>query len=432
MGVIEREPGLRTVHFSMSDDKAGASKAAFRLVQAMRSHGIASRMFVKTKRTDDPDVFEVPVTRWRAGLRRILYRSAVRKLLLPVPRYTYNLDVMPVIDMRELERTYRGMADVACLHWVTEFLGIESVLQIHRHFRCPVVWVTMDMEPFTGGCHYSFGCEGYTKACGWCPLLGSDREKDHSRATWMRKRRLLDDLPLTFVAPTGWIETRVRKSSLFSGKRVERIPLSIDTETFRPADKDAARRMLGAPPARHVIFFGSSSLDDPRKGMRLLTDALAILAQDIVNRGGSPEDILLLVAGKGGRDLFSRLPFPHMELGSIDDDARLAMAYQAADLLVCPSTEDAGPMMIPEAALCGRPVVAFETGGAPDLVRPMDTGYLASPGDARDLARGILAVLEHPARRRMEEQARSCALALHSQDVVAGRYAALFEELVGG
>lgn len=46
-----------------------------------------------------------------------------------------------------------------------------------------------------------------------------------------------------------------------------------------------------------------------------------------------------------------------------------------------------------EAHACGTPVVAFNTGGLADIVAHRETGYLATPFDAQDLATGIEWVL---------------------------------------
>jgi glycosyltransferase involved in cell wall biosynthesis len=89
-------------------------------------------------------------------------------------------------------------------------------------------------------------------------------------------------------------------------------------------------------------------------------------------------------------------------------------------------------MMIPESMLCGTPVVAFDTGGAPDLIRPGGTGYLARYKDSGDLAEGICRLLmdRHPGQ--MREEAGVTAKRLHAPDVVAARYVNLCAELSGG
>jgi glycosyltransferase involved in cell wall biosynthesis len=292
----------------------------------------------------------------------------------------------------------------------------------------------MDVEPLTGGCHYAFGCDGFTRSCGRCPQLGSNNDRDRSRALWERKRGFLRDLPVVFIAPTGWVESRIRESSLFGGHRVERIPLAVDTSVFRPGDQADARDRLGLPRERKILFFGCSLHKDPRKGMSYLEEALHILAPRLRDDGGSQgvDRVLLLVAGVPSGDWLESLPFRRVEMGHIDDDSRLALAYRASDMFVCPSVEEAGPMMIPESMLCGTPVVAFDTGGAPDLIRPGATGYLARYKDSGDLAEGIFRLLmdRHPGQ--MREEAGVTAKRLHAPDGVAARYVNLCAELSDG
>ena len=70
------------------------------------------------------------------------------------------------------------------------------------------------------------------------------------------------------------------------------------------------------------------------------------------------------------------------------------------EVFVLPSRQENLPYTVMEAMACGVPCVAFDVGGVHDLVEHERTGWLARPGDAADLARGIAWVLEDDARRR--------------------------------
>ena len=120
-------------------------------------------------------------------------------------------------------------------------------------------------------------------------------------------------------------------------------------------------------------------------------------------------------------------------LGRIDDPARLAMAYSAADVYVLPSLADNLPTTVIEAMACGTPCVGFRTGGVPDLVRHHETGFTAEPFDPGSLAEGIAWVLEDESRRRdLAARALQKAERDHGQPREARRYSELFEEIVRG
>jgi glycosyltransferase involved in cell wall biosynthesis len=236
----------------------------------------------------------------------------------------------------------------------------------------------------------------------------------------------------------------VRASALFGNHRIERIGLPIDTSVFHTGDRMRARRELGIAGDRRVIFFGSSYLHEPRKGVDYLVEALRRLRSALEELPASlgqlsesghvlrkASEILLLMTGQHGDELKRRLPFAAHDLGYLRDERRLATAYRAADVFVCSSIEDAGPMMIPEAMLCGTPVVAFNMGGAPDLITSGQTGYLAGLRNASDLAIGVRQVLSSPTRDEMGQAAARRALAGHEPRGVANRYARLVAELAG-
>ena len=345
-------------------------------------------------------------------------------------KYTFNFNQEPSLDtQRFFERTGRR-PDVICLHWIDGLLNTRLIRELYDYHHCPIVWILADQEPLTGGCHYSFGCAGYKYECGRCPQLGSHNKHDHTAVTWQQKKQDLSSLPICFIAPTSWCADRIRESSLFRNNRIESIPYPIDTTVFRPIHQQVARDLLQLPHDKRLIFIGATYLEERRKGMAELKEALTRLSELIAESSElQHEDIFLFIAGVNGRSLTANLPFAAKYVGFLNDEVTLALAYQAADLFLCPSIEDAGPMMIPEAMLCGTPVVAFKTGGAPDLIESLRTGYLAKLADAEDLARGVFTLLSSDYLPAVRANAHEAATQAHTPAIVARRYLNLFESL---
>src|SRR5919205_822955 len=115
-------------------------------------------------------------------------------------------------------------------------------------------------------------------------------------------------------------------------------------------------------------------------------------------------------------------------LGSISDDALLAQAYAAADVLAVPTVADALTQTAIESIACGTPCVAFDRGGDTDVVAHLDTGYQARFGDVDDLARGLETVLADA--ERFAHRCREVAEREFSVDVQVRRYVALYEHVL--
>ena len=79
---------------------------------------------------------------------------------------------------------------------------------------------------------------------------------------------------LAIVCPSEWLALEARRSSLMTHQRVQVIHNGIDLTRFVRVDKDVARRTLGLPVDRFLIAFGAASLNDSRKGLALLWEAL--------------------------------------------------------------------------------------------------------------------------------------------------------------
>ena len=69
------------------------------------------------------------------------------------------------------------------------------------------------------------------------------------------------------------------------------------------------------------------------------------------------------------------------------------------DVFVLPSLNEGMGRVLVEAMAAGRPVVASDVGGIPDLVKDGENGFLAEPGNARELSRGIKKLLSSETMR---------------------------------
>jgi glycosyltransferase involved in cell wall biosynthesis len=182
-----------------------------------------------------------------------------------------------------------------------------------------------------------------------------------------------------FVAASSGVEGWVRRSATFGSHRVERIPAITDDRVFRPFDRRAARDLLEVPQDAFVVLLGAGNLVHPRKGVvEYALPALRLLDEP---------HLYVLTVGARGDEL--ELPSPSRALGPLVDSLAIALAYQSADVYLCPTVADAGPLMIPESLLCGTPVVAFDVGYAVDLVRDGQTGYVVRSRDPADLAAAL-------------------------------------------
>lgn len=405
----------RVVHLSTSDS-GGAARAALRLHRAFLAGGIESTMLVAVKRGADHDVAQIgagPTARiWNAIWPRlngmVLRRHGVR------PGFPFTPCAFSYGDAHHDARVRN--ADVVCLYWVAGFLSPDAIARLPG----PVVWRLSDQWPFTGGCHYSGGCERFVDMCGRCPVIGSAVEEDLSRRGLARRLAAWRRQELVIVAPSTWVAAQARRSAVFRGRRIEVISTGVDTDVFRPQERDAARRELGLPAeARIVLFGGYGTFSDPRKGWPSLHDALAALAAS-----GDGADLHLATFGERPP---AALPRPSTCFGPIGDERRLAALYAAADAIAVPSRDDNLPQVAVEALACGTPVVAFDVGGLADAVVHRQTGWLAAPGDSADLARGIAWVMAQGAPLR--RAARAHAGRHFAQATQTARYLRLLEEV---
>jgi glycosyltransferase involved in cell wall biosynthesis len=419
---------MRVIHFSALGADTGAGRAARNIHSSVLHAGCDSWMLVENASGIEPRIangrsFNI-VERFR---RRLVVRKQDGVLRRLNPNAIFSVDEVGRFDSRYAK--FPVAPDIIHLHWVAGFLNSAQISSLWDRFKVPIVWTVMDCAPFTGGCHYLNGCEAYAAKCGNCPVLASADSSDVSRRSLQSKLDALRHLPITLSGATQWVADRASRSSLFSHLRYVKIPYGVDSQIFRPRPKDAVRQALGLPVNSRVVFFGATDHSEPRKGMTYAVEALNLLA---AQQDSASAPLFALIAGKSDGTYASRLHMDFLDLGELHDDRLLAMAYQAADVFLCPSVDDAGPQMIPESLMCGTPVVAFQgCGGVPDFLRVGVNGYVALDRDVKDLAQGLGTVLSSVASGKINnESCRAIALQECTMEIQGSRYKTLYQELL--
>jgi glycosyltransferase involved in cell wall biosynthesis len=259
--------------------------------------------------------------------------------------------------------------------------------------RWPTFSVLHDFWMLTGRCAYAGDCTKYRDGCDEsCPTTADypALEPDRISAAWEQKREILgsDTAPVLLANSAYTAQTARDMLARQSQPDICPIALGVPTDVFYPRDVGVCRKRLGLPRDAFVVLFSACSLDDPRKGLRYLVEALESL--NIPN---------LHLACVGNADTISELVPKVTKFGYVDDEEVLAKIYSAADVYVGPSLEETFGQVYVEAAACGTPSIGYRVTGAKDAIAEGVTGIFADAIGAEALARAIQRLYDDEALR---------------------------------
>lgn len=212
------------------------------------------------------------------------------------------------------------------------------------------------------------------------------------------------------AAVSSWLARGAR--ALAPDVRVEVAPMPVLTDLFFPG---------GTRDSRRLLFIGKLSA---QKGLDRLLRAMHAMREQVeltIVGAGRVDDAHL-------RDLARELGLDdRIEWLPILSQTDLAVQYRRAALHVVPALDEGLGLTAVESLLTETPVVAFDSGGLPDVVLHDRTGLLVRPGDEAALAAALDSLIADPARRvEMGRAGRAHALGTFGARPVARHYAALY------
>ncbi len=189
------------------------------------------------------------------------------------------------------------------------------------------------------------------------------------------------------------VSDALRRKALAMGARPEHsraVLNGCDTSIFYPQGRAGAREALGLEARAEIMTYIGRI--DVAKGLRELVEAVAGLRAErpelrcyLVGDGPDEPVIRASVESLGAGELVRIVP-PCSSGG-------VAQWMAASDAVALPSYREGCPNVIVEALACGRPVVASDVGGIPELMSE-DTGRMVPARDVPALREAIAAVLD--------------------------------------
>ena len=378
-------------------DVNGAYEAIYRIATILKNDGHEVAMAVKTKTRGDVFIYRVPYDNGFFGsiTSRIIEKFRPRRNSDPKYIFLDEDESRKYCSVKNLLSAIPFVPDLVLAGMTDGFMVTRHLASIHQLTGAAVYTITVDMSVLTGGCHFAWECKGYLTDCGNCPAMINEKNKDYPRKNLRLKKQHRAEGKINVIAGSGWTLMQARQSALYKSQEViENVVGCIDTEVFNPRNRNIAKRVFNIEENAQLIFCGAQSFEDPRKGFSYFIEALRILYTLLEEK--ERKNIRVLVTDKTNT-VSGDILFQTLNMAYINDYRLLALAYQAADIFVCSSIEDSGPLTVSEALACGTPVVGFEMGAVSDMVVSGYNGYKAVLKDSEDLAKGMKEILLLPA-----------------------------------
>ena len=384
-------PQMKITHFTTYPNQGGAGIAAWRLVRGLRSRGVDADLLGiwKFGITDEPGQQNFVYDRKLSHrLWRVARRFQVDRLNKKLPSASSRGGMPFYSDLSPLGQPMLESAtgaDIVHLHWVCDFIDYEYFFS-NLPVGVPIFWTLHDMNPFTGGCIHSMGCQRFQEACGKCPLLGAASSGDESSRGLQRKVQALAPHlhNLCVITPSQWLGNLAQKSRVFRSAQFRVVPNGVDLEIYHPQVRERGRAMISATKEDRVILFVAASLRQTLKGGPLFIEAW----KELEARGVKTKVVCV------GDSTGFEAPGSWQLLNFAEEEAKKAAIFAAADVLVVPSEVENYPNVICEALACGVPVVGSHVGGIPELVVDGVTGYTFQERSAFCLADTLQKLLE--------------------------------------
>jgi len=268
----------------------------------------------------------------------------------------------------------------------------------------PVAWTLHDCWSFLG-CFHSSHCSPPSNAL-----------KKELNDFWKSLKLTKPKHSLTAATPSEWINKQA-SSYYWNEYEVKTVRNPVPKSFFEPLDRESCKKALDLSLEKPIILCIAGNLNNEMKGGAIL--------QEILNSDAKDHCQFLLI---GEEDELKNSET--RRLGFIMDELTLRIAFNAADLLLHPAQVDNLPNTVAEAMSAGTPILAFKTGGLPEMVIPDKSGWLVPEINAQLMALELHSIIKTKSYKNLRNSTKEIAEQLFAPKEIGKQYMELIQEIV--
>lgn len=347
------EQEFKFINLQVSDyDLNGNKFNGYDLHLYLRENNIDSNYIVRNKLSDDINTFLI------SNLDNTEYIEYLeKKFNIHALSYFYTYDLI-----------YNELflySDIIHLHLIHNYMFNLNLIPLMSKLK-PIVWTLHDRWLLSGHCTHSFDCDKWKDKCGDCQYLNTlfTMKKDNTALNFEIKRDIIERSNISFIVASKWMYNKVKQSPICKNKKIYYVPFGINQNIFKTRDIAESKKELGIDGDSFVIMFRADKSEF--KGLDIIKKALENIKSKI-------EIVIITVYEKGLLEEFKD-KYEIIEYGWLKDDYQLVKLYQACDIFLMPSKQEAFGMMAIEAMSCGKTVLALEGTALPDTINSPECG----------------------------------------------------------
>lgn len=387
--------------------KGGAGNVALTLSEEMKSLN-----------QDSTFIYSLDKQGVRNTLRKTtaLLFSAIDNYIIKKNSYLPFFSVLrTTIHSKELEK-HLGKNSLIHLHWIPGLVNLRK-LQKSNEKNFKMVVTLHDMWFFTGGCHFSNGCDQYVTGCRQCPMVRSVFRPLVARQFLEKKDFFSVYKSAQITAPSNSLLKQASRSGVFCNQSFHLISNPISKRIVFSGSKTTARKITDFEVDTFLVGFVAASITDPRKNFK---EALSAVTSLVATHPHA--NIKFLVIGRGMKSTLGRLPFIRA-VGEIKSPELLAPFYAACDVVLVTSTEENSPLVVIEALVNNTYVIASNSGGASELIGSTKNGYIYE--NQKELSKTLIEIFESGKNGHKSPESQQN----YYPNQIANKYLSLYETL---
>lgn len=391
----------------------GAAKIAIELYEGLKKKDIDVSYMVGRGTVQNRDV-KVICNNWFVKVIHALRRDIHGGVC-----YTNSYALNAIIEVVKKENV-----DIVHFHNIANnYFGLEDLQKLTKY--CKVVWTLHEMWALTGHCGHAMDCDFWkTSECKKCPDIKRDIALKYNCAhtVWEKKKNAFVGKGIIFVTPSVWLKKMCMESYL-RNERVEVINNGIELPNEVIKDKECIRKKYGIAKNANVMLFVAGKIYSEYKGFQYLQKAILCMEKT--------ENYCLVMVGQGKPSIELTHKIKTYHFGRLADKEKLNEIYAMSDLLIVPSVAENFPTVAIEALSEGTPILAFNTGGIPEIIGS-ECGWIVDKYDIYSLKNKIIEIFNNKLENinKKSEKCKERANEMYSCNKMIQEYVNLYKRIM--